>query len=141
LKQLRAEIERCQSLQVALSARLARREIPIEAFDESNALLVADLAKLTAERDALPGGNSDDDRVVVMTADEVREEFRAADRVGKRAMIKRALGRNRLFIDPAKPGRFDPDRVRLGPPPDHQTSGAWKRSAPDLVFQVTGPNA
>jgi hypothetical protein len=102
---------------------------------------VADLAKLTAERDALPGGNSDDDRVVVMTADEVREEFRAADRVGKRAMIKRALGRNRLFIDPAKPGRFDPDRVRLGPPPDHQTSGAWKRSAPDLVFQVTGPNA
>jgi hypothetical protein len=36
-------------------------------------------------------------------------------------MIKRALGRNRLFIDPAKPGRFDPNRIRLGPPPNHHS--------------------
>jgi hypothetical protein len=108
LRQLRAEIERCQSLQVALSARLARREIPIEAFDESNALLVADLAKLTAERDALPSGNSDDDRVVVMTADEVREEFRAADRVGKRAMIKRVGPQPAVH----RPGQARPVRSR-----------------------------
>jgi hypothetical protein len=118
LEQLRVEIERCEQLQAALTARLVRQEIPLAAFDESNAVLVKDLARLTAERDALPGGNGDDGSSAVMDVEEVRAEWKAADRVGKRAMIKRALGRNLLFIDPATPGRnFDPNRIRLGPPP------------------------
>jgi site-specific DNA recombinase len=98
-----------------------RREIPLAAFDENNALLVKDLARLTAERGALPGGNGDDDTIAVMDAEEVLAEYKAADLVGRRTMLKRALGRNRLFIDPAKPGRtFDPNRIRLGPPPSHR---------------------
>lgn len=120
LAQLRAEIERCEELQAALTARVVRREIPLAAFDENNAVLVADLARLTGERDALPGGVGDDGSGSVMDAEECRAEWGAADLVGRRAMLKRALGRNRLFVDPSKPGRnFDPDRIRLAPPPDH----------------------
>lgn len=105
-------------LQAALTARLVRREIPLAAFDESNAVLVKDLARLTAERKALPGGNDGHGPNAVMDAEEVRAEWDAADLVGQRVMLKRALGRNRLFIDPATPGRhFDPNRVRIAPPP------------------------
>jgi site-specific DNA recombinase len=121
LERVRAEIEQVEQLQAALTARLVRREIPLAAFDENNALLVKDLARLTAERGALPGGNGDDDTIAVMDAEEVLAEYKAADLVGRRTMLKRALGRNRLFIDPAKPGRtFDPNRIRLGPPPSHR---------------------
>lgn len=119
LEQLRAEIEQCEELQTALTARLARREIPLAAFDDSNALLVADLAELTAQRDALSGSDGGGP-VTELDAEECRAEWKAADLAGKRVMLKRALGRNRLYIDPATRGRkFDPNRVRLGPPPDH----------------------
>lgn len=77
---------------------------------------MGDLAKLTAERDALPGGG-DGGPVTVIDADEISAEWTAADLAGKRAILKRALGRNWLYIDSAKSGRnFDPTRIRLGPP-------------------------
>ncbi len=122
LEALRAEIEQCEQLQTALTARLARREIPLAAFDENNALLVSDLAELTAERDSLSGTGSSDTGagpVTELDAEQARAEWQGADLAGKRTMLKRALGRNRLFIDPASRGRkFDPHRVRLGPPPE-----------------------
>lgn len=119
LGKIRAEIERCEEVQQALAARLARREISLAVFDESNAVLVKDLATLTAERDALSSGDTSGPETE-LDAEEAATEWEDADYAGRRVMLKRALGRNQMFIDKAKPGRhFDPKRVRLGPPPGH----------------------
>nr|WP_276307379.1 zinc ribbon domain-containing protein [Amycolatopsis antarctica] len=128
---VRGEIEDCESIQQALADRLARREITLAAFDGSNARLVEDLARLTAERDALPGGV--DGPVEAIDPDEVRAEWDDADLAGQRGMLARAIGTGqRLYIEPVTPGRkFDPT-----PGPARQNP-AGHRTVVDLAHPRT----
>lgn len=53
---LREGITQCEQFQEALSGRLSRREITLDAFDRANQPLAEDLARLRTRRDELPGG-------------------------------------------------------------------------------------
>ncbi|MGH3451890.1 MAG: recombinase family protein [Haloechinothrix sp.] len=118
LAQVNEEIANCEQLQRALSDRLGRREITLDSFDAANEPLAADLAKLTAERQALSGGNPDGP-TTPQSAAELDEQWQAGDIAAKRAMLTSALGRDRLVIDRYEQnGRkmFDKSRIRLVEP-------------------------
>ncbi|RZQ65107.1 recombinase family protein [Amycolatopsis suaedae] len=113
------EITLCTSLQAALSDRLGRRQMTLEAFDAANEPLVADLARLTAEREELekvsptgPGQAASKDALIAeWTAD-------ATTVADKRAMFLNALGRDRMTIAPSsRTGKrtFDKSRIKVIP--------------------------
>ena len=113
-----AEVERliedCEQTQDALSERLGRRELRPAAFDRANAPLLADLAKFTAERDALLGGRPEGP-VTVQSAAQIGAEWDAGSITAKRGMLRRAVGDCTLVLRPApKTGKkvFDYKRLR-----------------------------
>ena len=129
LTTVRADLEKTRRLQEALSERLGREELSLEAFDAANRPVTKKLATLTAERDSLESGalGSLEAASVHEIADEWDRLTEARNIEGLRKMLRRALGRHTLFIDrPTNPRRvFDPNRLRLahpdmpGPAPIH----------------------
>jgi DNA invertase Pin-like site-specific DNA recombinase len=119
---IRAELAEVDSVQRALSDRLGRREISIEAFDTANRSLSADHARLTAERDAaettaLIGPTQ------AQSAEQVTTEWDDPDTgtAERRAMLTNALGVHWLVVDRANTSKgtrrqFDRDRLRLTTP-------------------------
>lgn len=113
-----AEIAECEALQRRLSERLGKRKMGLDAFDEANEPLVADLERLRAARDSLDGGNSDGP-TTVQTRESVERDLDAGGVADKRTMLTNALGRDRLVIDPYnglfRNGKkaFDKSRIRL----------------------------
>lgn len=107
-------IEECEQTQEALSERLGRREMKPAAFDRANAPLLADLARYTAERDALFGGRPEGP-VTVQSAEEIGRQWDAGGITAKRGMLRRAVGDWKLVLNPATPGGkrvFDHTRLR-----------------------------
>ena len=122
LAEVKKEIADIEVLQRALSDRLGRREINLDAFDVGNKPLAADLAKLIAERDSLPGGLPDTPPEVVRRI-EVEQRWDAAVAAGDiaepRAMVIDALEDEWLLVDPKGRGGsrvFDPKRMRFADP-------------------------
>lgn len=125
------EITTCEQLQRALSDRLGRRGITLDAFDAANEPLAADLAKLRAERDTLSGGNPDGPTKPQSVA-QLDAEWQAGDIAAKRAMLTSALGRDRLVIDRFQhtgKRHFDKSRIRLITPDngEHTTTRVGPR--------------
>jgi site-specific DNA recombinase len=110
------EIRQCHELQKAMSDRLGRRELSLDAFDVGNEPLARDLARFIPERDALLAGVSAGPTEVTSPA-ALKAEWAAANTAGRRAMLINALGRDRLVVDPSTydggKRRFDRERIRL----------------------------
>lgn len=118
LSEVRTEITRCEGLQAALSDRLGRRQITLDAFDAANEPLVQDLARLIAERDSLAGGSADGP-TEALGLDTLRRQWEDGDNTARRAMLSNALGSERMVIMPSGGKRvFDRNRMRLRGPHD-----------------------
>lgn len=118
LADVRAQIADCESIQAALSERLGRREVTLDAFDRANEPLAADLARLRAERETLEGG-SPEGPVVAQSRETIAAQWDDADVLEQRTMLASALGRNVLKVQPfAHNGKrsFDPERLQLVDP-------------------------
>lgn len=118
LGELDTEIAECQRVQQAIADRLGRREMSLEAYDAASAPLTRDLARLQAERDALSGGQPEGP-TVAQSAEAIAEQWKAADTGDRRAMLVKALGRHKLYLDPAtKTGKrtFNRNRLRVAEP-------------------------
>ncbi|MFD2494731.1 recombinase family protein [Amycolatopsis jiangsuensis] len=120
LGEVRAEITQIEGLQQALSERLGARRISLDAFDVANEPLATDLARLSAERFALtaqgPAGPTE-----AASAQTLADEWETGDIAERRAMLTRALGRDRMMVSPAdRTGKrsFDRNRLRPLPPPE-----------------------
>lgn len=117
LADIQAEIAECEQRQEAISEKFGLRKMTEKAFDKANEPLMADLERLYAERDALTGG-APEGPTEAMSRDEVEAKWEAANIAEKRAMLRDALGRDTLMIDPAvRNGKrtFDPERVKVDP--------------------------
>ncbi|MFB9727295.1 recombinase family protein [Haloechinothrix salitolerans] len=115
LAEVNDEIARCEALQRALSERLGARQMTLDSFDAANEPLAADLARLTAERLSLSGGNPEGP-TEAQSVEELDEQWKAGGYAEKRAMLLSALGRDRLVIDRyQRNGKraFDKSRLRL----------------------------
>ncbi|WP_370946599.1 recombinase family protein [Amycolatopsis sp. cg5] len=109
------EIAECERRQVAIAAKYGARKMSEEAFDKANEPLVADLAKLEAQRDELTGGNPEGP-TEAMSRSDAAAQWDSAEVPEKRAMLLDALGRDTVFLDPAKKDGFrifNPKRVRV----------------------------
>jgi hypothetical protein len=132
LTAVNTEIAECEVLQSGLSERLGARKMTLGSFDQANEPLVADLARLYAEREALSGGDPDGP-TEVQSADTVAGQWKVGGVADKRAMFVNALGRDRLVIDPynglfANGKRaFDPSRIRLIDAQDAPVPGGYER--------------
>lgn len=116
LAEVEEEIAACNQISKALSVRLGKRKITLDAFDEANDPLAADLERLTAERDALINTvDAGDDAAKAGMAGAVADQWRDAEVPDRRAMFVQALSGMTMVVDPAGPVRhmFDPNRVRL----------------------------
>lgn len=118
LAAINAEIREIEDLQRALSARLGARQMTLSAFDEANEPLVRDLARLTTERQTLEVSTDVPGPTQAQSEESLIAEWKAGTVAEKRAMLVRAMGRDRLVIDPfvRRPGKkivFDRERVRL----------------------------
>ncbi|MGH3795559.1 MAG: recombinase family protein [Pseudonocardiaceae bacterium] len=119
LGQVETEIAECEERQEAIAEKFGARKMTERAFDKANDPLMADLARLYAERDALTGGHPDGP-TEAMTVTEATEQWERADNAARRALLTEALGRTKLYIDPAersKPRRFTSTRIRVEPSP------------------------
>jgi site-specific DNA recombinase len=114
LAAVREEIAQCEQIQSALSERLGRREITLDAFDRANRPLGEDLARLRVRREELSGGSSDGP-VRAQRPEEIAARWDAGDISEKRALLTSALGSTILYVDPyQRSGKrvFDPTRIR-----------------------------
>jgi len=119
LAEVKKEIAEIEVLQRALSDRLGRREIRLDAFDVANKPLAADLARLLTERDSLPGGLPDTPPEELGRIEVESRWDDAVDVADRRAMLTDALENEWLLIDPKGRGGskvFDPTRMRLSNP-------------------------
>ncbi|MGH4026415.1 MAG: hypothetical protein ACRDRV_17710 [Pseudonocardiaceae bacterium] len=105
LAQVDAEIAECEERQEAIAAKFGARKMTEKAFDKANEPLIADLARLYAERDSLTGGDPDGP-TEALSETEATEQWDNADNAQRRALLTQALGRNKLFIDPAQRDGF-----------------------------------
>ncbi|OAP29021.1 hypothetical protein A4R44_00815 [Amycolatopsis sp. M39] len=131
LATVEAEIRECEERQEAIAAKWGARKMTDKAFDKANEPLVKDLARLNAEREELTGGNPNGP-TEAMSREEAAEKWDAADVGEKRAMLRDALGRDTLYVDPAEGKgfrRFDPKRVRVEPY-KHKQSEAGRKTTP-----------
>ncbi|MFC0434905.1 recombinase family protein [Kutzneria buriramensis] len=113
LAEVNDEIDDIERLHQALSARLGARQMTLDAFDAANEPLVADLARLTAEREALSGGNADGP-TQAQSPEEVARQWDAGGFAEKRSLLTQALGRNWMMVEPFTQSgrkRFNPRRV------------------------------
>ncbi|MGH4025402.1 MAG: recombinase family protein [Pseudonocardiaceae bacterium] len=119
LAQVDAEIAECEQRQEAIAAKFGARKMTEKAFDKANEPLAADLARLYAERDTLTGGHPDGP-IEALSETEATEQWDRADNAQRRALLTEALGRNKLFIDPAQRDgfrTFRSSRIRVEPAP------------------------
>jgi hypothetical protein len=117
LAEVDREIAECGARQEAIAAKWGARKMSDKAFDRANEPLIADLARLEAEREELTGGNPDGP-TEAMSREEAAEKWDAADIGEQRAMLTDALGRDTLYVDPSdRTGfrTFNPKRVRVEP--------------------------
>jgi DNA invertase Pin-like site-specific DNA recombinase len=117
LAQVDCEIGECEARQEAIAAKWGARKMSDKAFDRANEPLIADLARLEAERGELTGGNPEGP-TEAMSREEAAEKWDAADIGEQRAMLTDALGRDTLYVDPSdRTGfrTFNPKRVRVEP--------------------------
>ncbi|WP_329063529.1 recombinase family protein [Amycolatopsis sp. NBC_01480] len=117
LAQVDREIAECEARQEAIAAKWGARKMSDKAFDRANEPLIADLARLEAEREELTGGNPEGP-TEAMSRDEAAEKWDAADTGEQRAMLTDALGRDTLYVDPSDQTgfrTFNPKRVRVEP--------------------------
>ncbi|RSM46347.1 recombinase family protein [Amycolatopsis balhimycina DSM 5908] len=113
LAAVRAEIEDVEKLQAGLSARVGARKMTLDAFDVANEPLVADLARLIAERDTLSAGVPEGPTEAASAATLVAE-WNGGDVAEKRGMLTRAIGADRLTVLPgSRTGKRVFDRTRL----------------------------
>jgi DNA invertase Pin-like site-specific DNA recombinase len=125
------EIATCEQLQRALSERLGRREISLDAFDEANAPLVKDLAKYRAELDSLTGG-SPQGPTRAQSPKDVAKQWDKGDNAVRRGLLTQAAGRRWVVVYPTpQTGKrvFDRDRVKLVEP-IRRAADRPKRSQP-----------
>ncbi|MGB3438587.1 MAG: recombinase family protein [Actinophytocola sp.] len=139
LRELTTDIDSAERTQEALSERLGHGELSLAAFDKANRPLVARLAALTAERDALRekvgAPAAGEVGAGAVSSGEVAAEWDALNAEGgvegMRVMLRRALGGTHAVViaKAASTGRrWDPARVRLVPlsavPTAHHTTRA-----------------
>lgn len=125
LTAVRKEITECEKIQNALTERLGRREISLDAFDRANEPLVRDLARLRAERDTLSGGTVQGP-TTAQQPDAVAAQWDKGDVAERRGMLVQALGRRVLVVHPyQRRGKrtFDRDRLKLINPEDLPRAG------------------
>ncbi|HEX5403157.1 MAG TPA: recombinase family protein [Pseudonocardiaceae bacterium] len=125
LATVNAEISEVEGLQRALSARLGARKMTLDAFDEANEPLVVDLARLGAERDSLQG-TSTPGPTRAGSRESLIGQWDAGTVEDKRAMLRDALGRDWLVIEPfvRQPGEkivFDKARLHTVDPDSRDT--------------------
>lgn len=117
LARVRYEIEQIEVLQQALSERLGARRMSLDAFDTANEPLAADLVRLIAERDSL-GEQEPTGPTKVASVESLRNDWETGDISQQRAMLTRALGRDRMMVYPAdRTGKRTFDRNRIKPVP------------------------
>lgn len=117
LAQVEKAITDCKRLALSIAAKLGNLKMTEEAYDQANEPLMAQLARWEAEKEELTGGNPEGP-TKAMSKEEAAAQWDAADVADKRAMLRDALGRDTLFVDPAdKTGfrTFNPKRVRVEP--------------------------
>ncbi|WP_410598812.1 hypothetical protein [Amycolatopsis sp. lyj-90] len=115
LAQVEAAIAECKRLALSIAAKLGNLKMTEEAYDQANEPLMAQLARLEAEREELTGGNPEGP-TQAMSKKEAAAQWDAADVDERRAMLQDALGRDTLYVDSAnKTGfrTFNPKRVRV----------------------------
>jgi len=130
LAAVRSEIAEVETLQEGLSARVGARKMSLEAFDVANEPLVRDLAALLAERDVLADGVPDATGEPE-SAEVLEQEWIDGDVAERRAMLARAIGRDKLAVFPStRTGKraFDRTRLRLLSPEEFTALTA----APDV---------
>ncbi len=109
-----AELREARNTQDGLGERLGRGELALSTFDRAMEPLGRRMARLAAERDSLTGGMPD--AVPQVDPDEIAKRWDDADLAEQRALLRQALGRDRLVLDPAGrtgPRTFDRARVRV----------------------------
>jgi site-specific DNA recombinase len=112
------EIREVEKLQAAVSERLGKRRMSLEAFDIANEPLVADLARLAAERDAL-AATTVAGPTQVESASTLERDWVRGDVAEKRAMLTRAIGPDKLCVlSGSRIGKrtFDRERIKLRSP-------------------------
>ncbi|MGH3797713.1 MAG: recombinase family protein [Pseudonocardiaceae bacterium] len=139
LAQVDIEIAECEERQEAIAEKFGARKMTERAFDKANDPLMADLARLYAERDALTGGHPDGP-TEAMTVTEATEQWERADNAARRTLLTEALGRTKLFIDPAERTtrrRFTSTRIRIDTPSPRAAIGPGAGDGQDS----SGPDA
>ncbi|HEV7974830.1 recombinase family protein [Amycolatopsis sp.] len=117
LAAVQTKIDASEARQEAIAAKWGADKMSEKAFDKANEPLIAELTKLYAKRDELTGGNPEGP-TEAMSREEAEEKWKRADNGERRAMLRDALGRDRIFLDPAdKAGfrKFTAKRVRVDP--------------------------
>lgn len=132
LSEVNAEIAACKSLQKALSARLGRREMELEAFDEANEPLLADLKKLRAEQELLEA-ESPEVATPADSRDAVAKRWDDAEVPERRNMLLAAVGLHVIKIRPAarRGAPWDPERVQLAKPSSRDRNPGTENGTPE----------
>jgi hypothetical protein len=130
LKAVRGEIAEIKALQDTLWARVGARTMTIEEFDIVNEPLAPDRARLEAERDALIEASPQGPGRPVSAAT-LEAEWINGDLAERRAILNRALDRDKLVVFPSQvEGRkaFDQKRMRpVKPEAFAQIVAEWAR--------------
>jgi DNA invertase Pin-like site-specific DNA recombinase len=109
------EIAEAEDVAEALADRLGRGEITLSRYDVAIKPLDARIAKLKAERDALPGPSSDSvaQQPLGASREQWKQRWEKADHKEKRDLLKMALRGKHLVIAPAERGRGSTDQADI----------------------------
>ncbi|WIX84272.1 hypothetical protein QRX50_20975 [Amycolatopsis carbonis] len=108
------EIKEIEKLQRDLSERLGRRRLTMEAFDVANEPLAADLARLSAEQEALTT-EAPHQQTKAASAATLEADWAAGDLAERRAMLSKAIDVDKLCIFPSRHNNRVFDRSRIRP--------------------------
>jgi site-specific DNA recombinase len=108
-------IAEAEEVAEALADRLGRGEITLSRYDVAIKPLDARIAKLKAERDALPGPSSGPvpQQPLKATREQWKRRWDAADHKERRDLLKMALRGKHLVIAPAERGRGSTDQAEI----------------------------
>jgi hypothetical protein len=110
------EIAEAEEVAEALADRLGRGEITLNRYDVAIKPLDARIAKLKAERDALPGPDSSGpvaQQPLEATREQWKRRWDAADHKERRDLLKMALRGKHMVIAPAERGRGSTDQAEI----------------------------
>lgn len=109
------EIAEAEDVAEALADRLGRGEITLSRYDVAIKPLDARIAKLKAERDALPDPSSDPmaQQPLEASPEQWKQRWDKADHKEKRDLLTTALRGKHLVIAPAERGRGSTDRADI----------------------------